>query len=154
MGNVLSKYGVEIEALQHSLRRGAESVKVSLPVDKVKLLIGPTGEADIKRELRRTRELGWAWHCDQHGIPKRLRLTRSACCIPQPRPRLYERWPPCPPPPRLSDVSIHASCRLLFFFGDRECFWDKHLMKSSQFIGVDSVAPTAFATAWKPPDTE
>jgi len=27
-------------------------------------------------------------------------------------------------------------------------------MKSSQFIGVGSVAPTAFATAWKPPDTE
>ena len=154
MGNVLSKHGVEIEALQPSLGRGAELMKLSLSVNKVKLLVGPTGAADIERELRRTRELGWAWHCKQHGIPKRLWLTRSACCIPPPRPRLYERWFSYSPPPSSCDVAIHASCRLLMFFGDGECFRDKHLMKSSQFIGVGSVAPAAFVTAWKPPDTE
>ncbi len=88
MGNVFSKYGVEIEALQPSRGRGAELVKLSLPVNKVKLLVGPTGEAHIERELRRSRELGWAWHCKQHRIPKKLWLTRLVCCIPLPHPQL------------------------------------------------------------------
>ena len=88
MGNVFSKYGVEIEALQPSLGRGAELVKLSLSVNKVKLLVGPTGEADIARELRRSRELGWAWHCKQHRIPKRLWLSRSVYYMPLPHPQL------------------------------------------------------------------
>ena len=50
-------------------------------------------------------------------------------------------------------LGIHASCCVLMFFGDGECFRDKHFVKSSQFISVGSVAPADFVTAWKGADT-